>query len=167
MGNVQRLQEGLKKLWTNELYSEKFNKSPLVYKDFDHALKHVLKAGVRLLEMVEEADHGGSHFEIPAVEKYVADLVICAVRLANVAPNGALDLEKIVFDRIERKMGGKIERESDAEERYLQEKVNSLRKALWERVQEWNDASDRNYKLCSLCGATEFEGHKLSCVLAL
>lgn len=166
MGNVQRLQDGLKKLWTSELYSEQFKKSPLTYKDFDHALKHVLKAGVRLLEMVEEADHGGSHFEIPAVEKYVADLVICAARLANVAPHGALDLEKIVFDRIERKMGAKIERESDAEEKRLNDKVASLKKALWDHVRVWNDPSDRNYMMCGICSSHEFKKHEPGCALA-
>jgi hypothetical protein len=113
MGNIQRLQDGLKKLWTNELYSERFNASLLTHKDFDHALKHVFKAAGRLLEMTEEADHGGSMFEIPAVEKYIADLVICAVRLANVAPNGPVDVETVVFDRIRRKMGAELNTEPD------------------------------------------------------
>jgi hypothetical protein len=166
MGNVQRLQDGLKKLWTDELYSEQFRVSPSKYKHFDHALKHVLKASVKLLEMTEEADHGGSFFEIPAVEKYVADLLICAVRLANVAPNGALNLEKIVFDRIERKMGARIESESDIEEERLKAQVKALRAALWDKVKQWDDPSDRNYMACGICGAHEFKKHETSCVLS-
>jgi hypothetical protein len=105
------LQDTLAKLWTDELYSEQFKNSPSKYKDFDHALKHVRKAAQALENMTEEADHAGAEkiFEQPAIEKYVADIVISAIRLANVAPTGVLDVEKAVLDRIERKMGMKIE----------------------------------------------------------
>lgn len=113
MGNVQRLQDGLKKLWTDELYSDQFRSSPSKYKDFDHALKHVRKAAQALENMTEEADHGADSFDANAVKKYVADLMICAIRLANVSPTGALDLEDAVFDRIERKMGVRLEQEAN------------------------------------------------------
>ena len=113
MGNLKRIQEGLKKLWTDELYSEQFKSSSVKHKDFDHALKHVLKAAVRLQEMTEEADHSGgsSNIDHGAVKKYVADLLISAIRLANVSPTGTVDIEKAVFDRIERKMGARLERD--------------------------------------------------------
>jgi len=167
MGNIQRLQEGLKKLWTNELYSEQFKDSPSKYKDFDHALKHVLKAATRLLEMTEDADHTGvSTFDGNAVKKYVADLVICAVRLANVDPTGLLDLEKAVFERIERKMGARLEREADGEEERLKARVKTLRATISSLTKQWNDPSDRNSMLCGLCGVHEFEKHKPTCVLA-
>lgn len=110
MGNIKQLQDGLRKLWTNELYSEEFNASPLSHKNFDHALKHVLKAAVRLLEMTEEADHHGkmNPLQEDQVVKYIADLVICAARLANVSPMGVIDLEKEVFHRIKSKMDAEI-----------------------------------------------------------
>ncbi|SRR6266404_9827830 len=41
-----------------------------------------------------------------------------------------------------------------------------LRNALKERVMVWNDPSDRDYRLCNLCGLTEGVGHTASCVLA-
>lgn len=41
-----------------------------------------------------------------------------------------------------------------------------LREALKTRVMVWDDPSDRNYRLCNLCGMTEGAGHKPSCVLA-
>lgn len=41
-----------------------------------------------------------------------------------------------------------------------------LRKALLDRVMVWNDPSDRNYKLCDLCDAHEYEVHKAHCALA-
>ncbi len=110
MGIIQTLQTELKKLWTNELYSKEFNSSPLKHKDFDHALKHVFKAATRLLEMTEEVDHSDEMQHDPAaIRKYLADLVISTVRLANVSPTGEVDIEKAIFDRIERKMGKKIE----------------------------------------------------------
>ena len=41
-------------------------------------------------------------------EKYVADLVICALRIANTFPGGVIDLQKAVQDRIEGKNGVKL-----------------------------------------------------------
>lgn len=167
MGNIQRLQEGLKKLWTDELYSDQFKESPSKYKDFDHALKHLRKAAQELENMTEEADHtGASDFDKAAITKYVADLMICAIRLANVDPTGSFNVEEAVFKRIERKMGAVLERESDGEEKRLKDKIAQLREALWGQVRQWNDPSDRNFMLCGLCGTHEFEKHKPSCVLA-
>jgi hypothetical protein len=103
---LKMLQEKLPEIWTNEFYSVLFNSSPVPYKDFDHALKHVLKAAVRLQEMTEEADHSGVEKLPPKedVEKYLADLVICAVRLAIKSPVGEIDLEQAIRDRIRKKM---------------------------------------------------------------
>jgi predicted nucleotide-binding protein len=107
---LKLLQDELAKLWTDELYSEQFKNSPSKYKDFDHALKHVRKAAQALENMTEEADHAGAAlvFEQTAIAKYIADIVISAIRLANVAPTGVLNVEKAVLDRIERKMGVKL-----------------------------------------------------------
>lgn len=166
MGNIQRLQDGIKKLWTDELYSDEFRASPSRYKDFDHALKHVRKAAQALENMTEEADHGGQPFKQADVEKYLADLVICTARLALKTPNFPIDLEKAIFERIEMKMGARIEMEAHAEEKRLNERIAALKKALWDQVQVWNDPSDRNFKLCGICGAHEFKRHQSSCVLA-
>jgi hypothetical protein len=38
-----------------------------------------------------------------SAEKYLADLVICAIRMASVAPGGPIDLERAVIRRIESK----------------------------------------------------------------
>lgn len=103
---LKLLQKEIPKLWTDELYSKEFNASPSKYKDFDHALKHILKSAVKLLEMTEEADHSGA---VPGAfdgtQKFLADLVICTVRLALTHPDGVIDLEEAVLDRIKRKMG--------------------------------------------------------------
>lgn len=168
MGNLKRLQEGLKKLWTDERYSEQFRASTSPCKDFDHALKHIRKAAQELENMTEEADHSGASgvFDAPAVRKYVADIVISAVRLANVSPAGPLDVEEAVFQRIERKMGGRIEPEGDAEEERLKTRVQALRAKLWDLVRQWDDPSDRNYHLCGLCGTHEYEKHQRHCLLS-
>lgn len=120
MGNLKLLQDGLKKLWTNELYSGTFNASPLKHKDFDHALKHVFKAAARLQEMTEEVDHSDEIvFDKGAIRKYLSDLIISTIRLANVCPIGEIDIEASVFDRIERKMGVKIEPQPELVEALL------------------------------------------------
>jgi len=103
------LQEELPKLWTGELYSQEFKASPSCYKDFQHALLHIMKAAGKLLEMVEEADHAGPESMFEGSSKYIADLVICAARLAIKNPAGAIDLQEAVLNRIYRKMGKKLE----------------------------------------------------------
>lgn len=107
------LQKELPKIWTNELYSEEFLGNKASHRDFQHTLLHVLKAAGRLLEMVEEADHIGlsgliTRFKTKEVEKYVADIVISAVRLAIKSPNGEFDIEAAILGRIEKKMGVKL-----------------------------------------------------------
>lgn len=99
------LQGELPKIWTDELYSAQFKASPSRYKDFDHALKHVTKALGKLIVTTEEQDHGEPPTVASEVEKYLADLVICAVRLAITNPTGPIDLEAAVLDRIGKKMG--------------------------------------------------------------
>lgn len=107
---LKLLQEELPKLWTNELYSDEFNESESPYKDFEHALKHVRKAAQELDNMTEEADHSGliGEFQRPDVEKYLADLIICTVRLALKSPTGPVNLESAIRSRIEKKMGVKL-----------------------------------------------------------
>lgn len=167
MGNVRRVQDGIKKLWTGELYSEQFKNSPVKHKDFDHALKHVLKAAVRLLERTEESDHSGATpLDAAFVEKYVADLVICAVRLANVNPSGPIDLENAIFDRIESKMGARLEREADGEEKRLIQRIRVLRTALWEKIKMWNDSHTRDFMMCSVCGVPEDQDHLPPCPMS-
>lgn len=107
---LKLLQTELPKLWTDELYSKEFLASTSKYRDFDHALKHVLKSAVKLLEMTEEADHSGAGpGAFDGMKKYLADLIICTVRLSLTNPDGgAIDLEQAVLERIERKMGKKL-----------------------------------------------------------
>lgn len=95
--------------WSNS-YSELFQANPCIHKDFQHALVHVAKASGKLWTMVEAADHSisGPHFPKAEVEKYLADLVICAMRMANTNPSGLVDLQRAVIDRLESKNGVRL-----------------------------------------------------------
>jgi hypothetical protein len=73
------------------------------HKDFGHALLHVSKAVGRLATVINDAEHGGHEFDHPSVAPYVADLVVCALRMANTCPNGIIDLQRAVEDRISTK----------------------------------------------------------------
>lgn len=72
----------------------------MTHKDFAHALIHVGKAAGKLFSAVNDAEHGGCDFKPEEIDKYVADLVLCALRMANTCPGRVIDLQKAVQDRI-------------------------------------------------------------------
>lgn len=88
--------------WTVH-YHRDFRASPMTHKDFGHALLHVTKACGKLASLVNDAEHGGSDFHAPDVDRYVADLVVCALRMANTCPGRIIDLQRAVEERIETK----------------------------------------------------------------
>jgi hypothetical protein len=71
-------------------YSDDFRATPMEHKDFAHALAHVAKATGALFALVDDLDHGRHVNWNPRAfldyRKYVADLVICALRIANTMP---------------------------------------------------------------------------------
>ena len=89
--------------WTAH-YHRDFRASPMTHKDFGHALLHIHKAGGKLAAVLDDAEHGGVEWADPAVRadvsKYVADMVICALRMANTCPDGLIDLQRAVEDRL-------------------------------------------------------------------
>lgn len=89
-------------------YHHDFRANPQTHKDFAHALTHVHKAAGALSAVVDNAEHKGSEFKPEEVDKYIADLVVCALRLANTIPGRHLDLQRAVIDRIETKNGVKL-----------------------------------------------------------
>lgn len=90
-------------------YSQDFRSSPATHKDFAHALHHVSKAAGQLHALCDDMDHDRQVADDPTLRarhaKYVADLVICALRLANTCPGGVIDLQRAVEERIESKNG--------------------------------------------------------------
>mgnify|MGYP000536589358 CR=1 FL=1 len=95
--------------WTVH-YHRDFRASPMSHKDFGHALLHVQKAAGKLAAVVNDAEHGGSDFPPESVDRYVADLVVCALRLANTCPGRTIDLQRAVEDRIEAKNAAELAR---------------------------------------------------------
>lgn len=100
---IRQLQTNLP--WSSN-YSRDFLASTVKHKNLVHALSHVGKAAGKLYGLVDDMDHGLAIDEDPTLHdqfgKYVADLVICSLRIANEFPGGALDLQKAVEARIER-----------------------------------------------------------------
>jgi hypothetical protein len=97
--------------WTIR-YSSDFRQSPLAHKDFAHTMHHVSKAAGQLHALADDMDHDREVADDPALRdryaKYVADLVVCALRLANTFPGGVIDLQASVHNRIEGKNGVKL-----------------------------------------------------------
>jgi hypothetical protein len=96
--------------WTVH-YHHDFRANPLRHKDFGHALLHVLKAAGKIAAVVNDAEHGGSDFKLEEIDRYVADLVVCALRMANTCPGRTIDLQRAVEDRIENKNNAELQRE--------------------------------------------------------
>lgn len=96
--------------WTIH-YHHDFRQSPMAHKDFAHALLHVFKAAGKLASVVNDAEHGGSEFKSDEVDRYIADLVVCALRMANTCPGRIIDLQREVEDRIENKNQAELKRE--------------------------------------------------------
>lgn len=84
---------------------------------FEHVLGHVSKAAGKLHGLVGDADHirearrtlDASAFGMAegangkAASAYIADLIICAAKLADLCPSGEIDLEKAIADRMAEK----------------------------------------------------------------
>ncbi len=98
---IRELQSSLP--WTAH-YHRDFRSSPQTHKDFAHALLHIHKAGGKLAAIIDEAEHGGFDWanldKRAEVEKYVADMVICALRMATTCPDGQIDLQGAVERRL-------------------------------------------------------------------
>lgn len=94
--------------WTIR-YSRDYRANPQAHKDLTHALLHAGKALGKLMALADDMDHDREVADDPGLRKryakYVADLVVCALRASNVFPGGVIDLESAVVDRIETKNG--------------------------------------------------------------
>jgi hypothetical protein len=113
-----RVREGLRVLqermpWGAHDYTAQFQARGDEHRDANHATLHVLKAAGKLAAVVEEFDHTepfsqsndperGHDAEALQAQaaKALADLVICAARIADRWPGGPLDLGAAVVQRI-------------------------------------------------------------------
>jgi hypothetical protein len=104
--NLRFLQTNLP--WTIK-YSRDFRANPQAHKDFAHAVLHASKAVGHLAGLADDMDHDR---EVAAdvslgerYGKYIVDLVVCALRMANTFPGRVLDLGALTVERIEGKNG--------------------------------------------------------------
>lgn len=91
--------------WDLKSYTDEFiNEGLPEHRDARHALLHVMKATGKLAAAFEPLDHfGHPDFDPSAVAPYLADLVICAMRIAQTVPGmRPIDLEKAVAERLKR-----------------------------------------------------------------
>lgn len=115
MATIRQLQSKLP--WTTH-YHRDFRSSPMTHKDFAHALLHVHKAAGKLAAIINDAEHGGSEFKSEEIDPYIADLVICSLRMANTCPGRIIDLESAVIERIEKKNQTKLKFDTEIEKKY-------------------------------------------------
>lgn len=92
--------------WTIK-YSQDYRSNPQPHKDFTHALVHTAKALGKLMGLADDMNHDRTTALqsglAAAYSKYIADLVVCALRAANTFPGGKVDLQREVEHRIESK----------------------------------------------------------------
>ncbi len=91
--------------WTIK-YSRDFRANPQSHKDFSHALIHTIKASGKISATIDDLDHRRECVE--NYPKFIADLVICAMRMANTAPE-PFDLQEAVIERLESKNEVKLD----------------------------------------------------------
>jgi hypothetical protein len=82
-------------------YTEAFESGPK-HNHFVHNVLHLAKAVGKLAAAVEPLDHHHSE-AVRHVSTALADVVICAIRLANVYPEHPVDLETEVIKRLREK----------------------------------------------------------------
>jgi hypothetical protein len=109
LSNLQRSQ--IPAFWLEEQYPDSFNQEPLPHRHFNHALTHAMKALGKLAAYSDALDHRqmdpvthGENKELIEANqlhedrgKWLADLVICAGRMAQQAN---IDLDAATEDRL-------------------------------------------------------------------
>lgn len=105
--SIKRLQEMLP--WGAHEYSDAFKAYAVEHRDFAHGLLHLQKAIGKIANVVDDADHTenvrgaflAEGLGLPTVvDRYLADLVIIACRMANVCPGKVIDLQEAIDRRL-------------------------------------------------------------------
>lgn len=91
--------------WAGQ-YSADFEADPRPHKHVAHGSQHITKANGQLAAMLDELDHGVPVEEVLKTQnwsRFVADLVVIALRIAIYFPGGGFSLEDAVRTRITEK----------------------------------------------------------------
>jgi len=104
--------------WGSHTYSEHFKADPRPHKHMAHAVQHLAKHTGQLAAVLDDLDHAVGTMEPAAplsvtrmeTQKRVADVIICALRVANqwalVDPDGPIDAAAAVLARMDSKKMG-------------------------------------------------------------
>lgn len=89
--------------WTVK-YSCDYRANPQSHKDFTHAILHAQKALGKLAAAADDMDHArDAATDMDSMSKlgdYMADLVLCALRMANTVPSTSIDIHGRLLARI-------------------------------------------------------------------
>lgn len=91
--DLKTLQDEVNARWNNQLTN------PCHGSDTSHALVHMTKALGKIASAWNDAEHEGRAMRGCEVEKYLADLVLCAARFAH----GTADLDAACISRLAEK----------------------------------------------------------------
>lgn len=99
---IRELQENLP--WGAHNYSATFQAYEAAHRDYAHAFLHVQKALGKLAPALDDADHiedvAFAFKAHPPAGKYIADIIICAIRMASTCPEGPIDIQAALEFRI-------------------------------------------------------------------
>lgn len=91
---IKKLQETVNERWSMQLGNPCHRSA-----DANHALLHLTKALGKIAAATNDAEHEQQSLRSEEVEKYLADLVICAARFSH----GIVDLETACLKRVSEK----------------------------------------------------------------
>jgi hypothetical protein len=94
-------------------FSNEFMKAKLAHKVFSHQLHHVMRAAGQLASVVDAAEHSGTTWSAEEVDPYLADLIICVLRMSHAVPGRTIDLEKVLVERIEQMNHVRVPRDEE------------------------------------------------------
>lgn len=91
--DLKKLQEEVNKRWENQ------KDNPCHGSDSNHALLHMTKALGKIASALNDAEHEDRTMSSTEIDKYLADLVICAARFSC----NVVDLDMACVERLEEK----------------------------------------------------------------
>jgi len=106
---LSELQDEIERRWGSSEYSPQYNARPDAQRDAHHAALHITKALGKIAGKLDDLDHeqpsdvAPAVLDVSAIENAIADIVICATRVASRWPGSKIDIGEAVRRRLEAK----------------------------------------------------------------
>lgn len=106
---LSELQDQIEQRWGSSEYSPQYNARPDAQRDAHHAALHITKALGKIAGELDDLDHeqpsdvAPAVLDVSAIENAIADIVICATRVASRWPGSKIDIGEVVRRRLEAK----------------------------------------------------------------